>query len=200
MHVTAMRPERHPDAVPSVEPPASPFDHELEALGIPQRPAPRWHVAESRPGRCGTLARALGPLGVPYYRAMGRFRVVWSDGTPRWRPRPLFPGYVFILADDAGRQVCRRHHACLAVRDIPDQQRFREELASLDALMAVDEGIELGPAVRVGERVRVEHGPYRGAVGLVRRLGTRGRLYVELHTLGQSASVELDLAHIEPVR
>lgn len=182
MHVVALPPERHPDADPQSEPPADSL----------------WWLAESRPGRCKSLARDLSSRGVPCYRAVGRFSVVWADGGKRLVTRPLFPNYVFVLSDERGRAEASRSRHSRHVEAIADQQRFRSELASLDTLFSTPGELSLGPAVKVSGRCRVLSGHYEGAVGLVRRLGTRGRLYVELTVMGQAASVELDLSQVEP--
>jgi transcription antitermination factor NusG len=55
------------------------------------------------------------------------------------------------------------------------------------------------PYLQTGVRVRVRTGPLRGVEGVVEVKPRVDRLVLQVHALGQAASLEIDPAEVEPL-
>jgi transcription antitermination factor NusG len=157
-----------------------------------------WWLAQIQPLRETRVAQKLIAADVPCYLPRGVFHKARPDGR-RWkRVSPLFPGYLFVRAEPPLHKVVGDSREILVIRRIDDQARFLGELRSLDTVARSAVEVVLGPAIQTGTRVRVTDGVMAGTIGLVARLGTRNRLYVELSVMGQTVSTELDFSQVEP--
>ena len=115
-------------------------------------------------------------------------------------PRPLFPGYAFVLIVLQWHEVRRTRGVVRLVTDggvparVPDaviaelRARERNGLVQLPELRRF----------RAGDRVRVLHGPLIGLEGLVAGTRPSQRVEVLLGLLGRARAV-LPIADVEPV-
>ena len=115
-------------------------------------------------------------------------------------PRPLFPGYAFVLIVLQWHAVKRTPGVVRLVAyggvpaRVPDsviadlRRRERSGLVQLPELRRF----------RAGDRVRVAHGPLLGLEGLVAGIRAAERIEVLLGLLGQARAV-LPIAVVEPV-
>ena len=60
-------------------------------------------------------------------------------------------------------------------------------------------GVEPHAFLRVGQRVRVKHGPFAGWVGILARKRNETRLVVSIEQIMQCVAVDLDGADVEAV-
>ena len=74
-----------------------------------------------------------------------------------------------------------------------------DELAMLRACMARPNEVEPHPFLKVGQRVRVKHGPFAGWEGILTRKNNAARLVVSVEHLMRSVAVTLDGAEVEAV-
>lgn len=184
MLVRSCPPLRHPAADPSLPP---------EGDRI-------WWLVQTHPQQERMLAADLLRAGVPCYLPLGARSGVTPRGR-RWsRVGALFPCYLFALLDESRHPALDDSRRVAKVRRIEGQDRFRRELAALDAVCSAPGEVRLGPIIHAQSRVRIASGIYRGLEGVVRAMGNRDRVYVNLHEVGMSASVEFDLAQLEPAR
>jgi transcription antitermination factor NusG len=184
--VTACPPLRHPEADP----------------GLPPDPTTPWWLVQVHPLQERRLAEELIAAGVACYLPLGVFRKVRPTGRPWSRTSPLFPGYAFVRSDPRLHPALADSRRVARVRRIEDQARFVAELARLDAILVAPAELTLGPLIHAGTPVRVVGGSYSGLPdprGVVTRLASRNRVHVNLTTLGQSVSVELDRSQVEPL-
>lgn len=159
--------------------------------------APPWWVAHTRSRQEKALARHLLPLGVSFYLPQVEKRVRRS-GRTLTSYLPLFPGYVFFRGAPRERQLAIQSRLIVQVLEVLDQDLLAKELLQLHRLK--ESGAELVPyqALRPGDAVRVQEGPFQGYSGVVLRGQARLRLVVSITMLRQSVAVEFDRAVLTP--
>ena len=114
---------------------------------------------------------------------------------------PLFPGYLFVKTNlnpvehleilktiGAVRLLGNREGPVL----VPD-----ESIESLRIMTNLDTTVVTGNIIRKGEKVIVVEGPFAGLTGIFLRYKGKGRVVVNIDTLGQSAGVEISEEDIE---
>lgn len=144
------------------------------------------------------MAGALSALGVEPFLPLVSVRRRYGH-RKRESLVPLFPSYVFARClreeawrvHDAGR-VCQ-------VLEISDQGRLADEIEQIRRAIEADVCFDPHPYLGVGRRVRVRSGPLRGVEGVVELKRRPDRLVLQVHTLGQAASVEIDADELEPL-
>lgn len=154
-----------------------------------------WSAVHTRPRAEKALARRLRVAGVPFYlpqyerRYRQQRRLVKSQ-------LPLFPGYLFIHADDDQRLTTWNATQTASVIDVADQAAFRADLLAIREL--VESGAEIAPEDRLepGSRAEIVGGPFKGREGVVLRRGSQLRLVVAVDFLQKGASVEVETSDI----
>jgi transcription antitermination factor NusG len=159
----------------------------------------RWWVLYTLARQEKQLARRLLAREIPFYCPL----IVQRTRSPAGRKRrsyvPLFPGYVFLKADDELRQAAmttRCVSRCLPVADGPALARDLLQVRRL-----IHCGAPLTPEARLepGAKVRVKSGLLEGLEGVVIRRHGEQRLLVSVAFLQRGASVLLDDDRIEPI-
>lgn len=173
-------------------PPQWPADVSLETFDG------TWWVAHTKPRQEKSLAwDVLGSDGryfLPMYEITRRSR------GRRWPSvLPLFPGYVFLCGDGAGRLQAQKTNRIANLLEAPDQLRLVAELVAIQRLAT--SGLAMDPcrALRRGDVCRICSGPLAGLEGYVERRRGRTRFIVAVSILGQGAVVEIDAELLEPV-
>jgi transcriptional antiterminator RfaH len=169
------------------------FDNE-KLLRDPER---SWWVLYTRSRMEKELMRRLRGMEVPFYCPTYEKR----SRTPRGRLQksylPLFPNYVFLLADSTQRYAALTTN-CLS-RDIPvaNREELEIDLRQLQRLLL--SGVPLTPerCLEPGYRVRVRSGPLAGQEGIILQRRGDTRLLVAVRFLQQGASVQLDECELE---
>ena len=143
------------------------------------------------------LARAGFTIRLPRIRERCIVR-----GRRQYVLRPLFPGYLFIMIELQWHAAQTAPGVIRLVKDgdrpaqVPD--RVIEELRGREKNGA----IELpgpSPRLRLGGRVRVTGGPFRGHLGLVAGMAPRERVIVLLSLLGSQQRISLPEGDVEAV-
>jgi len=124
----------------------------------------------------------------------------WKDRVRRSKA-PLFPGYVFVHASNAERVPVLQtsgvvHIVSVAGKPAPLQEA---EIARLRACGTYASEIEPHPFLRVGQRVRVKHGPFAGWEGILLEKQNRKRLVITVEQIMKSVAVNLHGADVEPI-
>jgi transcription antitermination factor NusG len=116
---------------------------------------------------------------------------------------PVFPGYLFVKSDLGANEHLDILKTIGAVRLLGTKDGPvhvpAETIDSLKILVAVDGPIKTGNRLVQGERVLVVQGVFAGVVGTFTRYRGAGRVIINVDTLGQTASVEVDEEDVEPV-
>jgi transcription antitermination factor NusG len=166
--------------------PASLFTSSEEEV----RPGRAWCVLHTKPRQEKSLARQLAKDRIPYYlptisrRNLVRNRVLCSY-------IPLFPGYVFLLANSPER--LRSFETKCVVRSLPvaDQDRLWHDLGQVERLIA--SGAPVDPEARLvpGKLVEIRSGPLFGLKGKILREASGNRFVVQVDFIQRGASVLL---------
>jgi transcription antitermination factor NusG len=112
---------------------------------------------------------------------------------------PIFPGYLFLYADDEEHHVgvtCR-HAASLQV--VPDQVQFDADIRQVRKLIACGAAVTAEDKLAPGMAVEIKHGPLKGLSGTILSSVSGKRFVVVVNFLRQGASVMLDDAMLAKV-
>jgi len=133
---------------------------------------------------------------LPTYRRMSR----WSDRIRR-TDTPLFPGYVFVRVGEGERRRVLQTAGvvsivCRSGTPVPLSDTDIEKIRFCTANPAA---VEPHPYLRLGQRVRVKHGPFRGWEGVLVEKRNSTRLVLTVEQIMKSVSIDLSGADVEPL-
>ncbi len=133
---------------------------------------------------------------LPTYRRLSR----WSDRIRR-TDTPLFPGYVFVRVGEGERHRILQTAGVVSVvcrsgKPVPLSDADVEKLRFCTANPLA---IEPHPYLRVGQRVRVKHGPFLGWEGVLVEKKNSTRLVITVEQIMKSVSIDLHGADIEAI-
>ena len=133
---------------------------------------------------------------LPTYMRISR----WSDRLKRVLA-PLFPNYIFVHVSGEERlQVLQTAGVVRVVSVAGKPAELRDdEITMLRTCMARPNEVEPHPFLKVGQRVRVKHGPFAGWEGILTRKNNATRLVVSVEHLMRSVAVNFDDAEVEAV-
>jgi len=167
------------------------------------KPGPQpghWIAAYTRSRHESAVASQFQQKGLdallPTYRRLSR----WSDRIRRV-DAPLFPGYVFVRVG-AGEHLRVLQTGgvvsvvCRSGKPVPLSDA---EVDMLRICTANPATIEPHPYLRVGQRVRVKHGPFRGWEGVLIEKRNSTRLVLTVEQIMKSVSIDLSSADVEPL-
>ena len=160
-----------------------------------------WYALTIHPKHEHLAARGLRAQGFEVYLPLHRARRRWSDRT-KSLDMVLFPGYLFCRFVTADKL---RVMTSTAVRGIVRNGREpipvdNTEIESIRTLIASGRPIDMCPFLRVGEHVRISHGPFESVRGVIVRADDNWRVVVSVEALGCSVSVEVDAGQLLPDR
>src|SRR5262249_43246524 len=151
-----------------------------------------WWVAHTKPRTEKTLAHELRTLGIfqylPLYRRTTRSR---KTGRTSHSLMPVFAGYLFFNADEAGRLLALKTNRIVTLLPVADQTQLVRELRQVQQVLASDTDFDWQGRLETGDWARVLSGPLSGLEGVVVQRRTRWRLVLNVQLLGQSVSVEM---------
>jgi transcription antitermination factor NusG len=114
---------------------------------------------------------------------------------------PLFPGYLFCRSDRSNQHkvvtapwVVRIVSAGREPVPVPDT-----EIDTLQILVRTSESLQPWPYVHLGDRVLIQAGVFKGAVGQVLHIKGKLKLIVSINILQRSAAVELSSEVVTPL-
>jgi len=172
---------------------------ELDALARKAIPAAsegaEWVVAHTRP-RCEKKLVAFCRLHsihtyLPLLETEHRY------GARRRRfSKPLFPGYVFALAERRPAQLLSQNRYVANLLRTSRQDELVAQLRDIVKTLAAGRGLQVEEYFQSGTRVRIASGPLRGVEGIVLRRKGRTRVLVGVDLIRQAVSVEVDLADL----
>lgn len=168
------------------------YPHDLFAPhGTPAGDGRAWWVIHTKPRQEKSLARQLRKARVPFYLPLARRRHLLR-GRVLHAHLPLFPGYVFLLADREERGTSLATGRVANALSVPDQQGLWHDLRRIDRLLA--SGAPVTPEERLapGARVTIREGPLAGLEGCIVREASGRRFVVRVDFIQRGASVLLD--------
>jgi transcription antitermination factor NusG len=143
------------------------------------------------------LLRRLTAMKIPHYGPMIPKRYRAPNGRFRTSFIPLFPSYVFMLANEEERSAALTTNCISRCNPITEREQFVQELSQIYTVVGA--GVPLTPEARLepGNKVRVKSGPFAGYEGTVIRRHGKTRLLLSIKYLEQGVSMEMDEGVLE---
>jgi transcription antitermination factor NusG len=126
--------------------------------------------------------------------------VRWSDRLQRGLA-PLFPGYIFVHASHAERVCVLQTSGVVNIVSVGGRPcpLSAAEIEMVRRCGDKAHELEPHPYLRIGQRVRVTHGPFTGWEGILVQKKNSTRLVVSVEQIMRSVSVDLAGADVEAV-
>ena len=150
-----------------------------------------WCVMHTRPRQEKSLARALHKAEISFYLPL-IVRHLRFRGRSMKSFRPLFDGYVFVLADNDERVAALSTGHVAQILDVVEQDRLTHDLRRIAQLIASGAAITPEDRFGPGTRVIVRSGPFEGLTGTIIREASKRRFIVQVDFLQKGASALLD--------
>jgi transcriptional antiterminator RfaH len=167
----------------------------LDVVAPPMLPDNEWYVLHTRPRQEKALARQLLEHQTPFYlptvprRLRLRGRTLTSFV-------PLFPGYLFLLADRDQRVTALTTNRVVRTLPVGNQDNLWRDLRQVHQLIAT--GAPITPEDRLvpGAIVEITAGPLAGLKGKIIKSASHRRFVVEVDFIQRGASVLLDVHYL----
>src|ERR1043165_9526892 len=136
-----------------------------------------WWVLHTKPRQEKSLARQLHAEKVPFYlpltphRLRSRNRMVTSY-------IPLFPSYLFLLADQQERVTALATSRVVNSICVTDQEQLVRDLAQVFRLLNTGASVTAEERMVPGAVVEIQHGPLAGLRGVIVQEASRKRFVV----------------------
>ncbi|MEI7450985.1 MAG: transcription termination/antitermination NusG family protein [Desulfomonile sp.] len=105
---------------------------------------------------------------------------------------PIFRGYLCFALEREQHNLLYDTKKLVRIIKVTDQERFVQELQSVDKALRSDQNLTLRPGLVPGARVMILSGPLQGAEGVVVRRRRETQLAVSVTMFNQSVLVKLD--------
>src|SRR5579871_571160 len=151
-----------------------------------------WRALQIWPNHEATITQHLHLLGVESYYPARQNQSRWARHNPgRYKPVPLFPGYLFARFEYSERVSVLRLPWVKLVGDetavIP-----AVEIESIRQLVNSKLGLFTHYSLEPGRKVRIACGPLTGIEGVVVEHKGQERILVSVELISRALSVELD--------
>ena len=159
-----------------------------------------WFALRVKPNYEKRVATALRGKGFEELLPLYRSKRQWSDRV-KVMDLPLFPGYLFCRLDLASRLPLVTTPGFLYIVGVGKNPQPVDEAEILAVRSVMRSGVPVTPwpSLVVGQKVRLQHGPLRGLVGVLTKIANQQRMYVSVTLLKRSISVEVAPDWIQPV-
>ena len=157
-----------------------------------------WFAAYTKSRHEAMVARQLSAKTVPFLLPTYLRTVRWSDRLQRG-PAPLFPGYVFVHASSEERVRVLQTSGVVNIVSVAGKPcpLSSAEIEMVRRCADTAHELEPHPFLRIGQRVRVKHGPFTGWEGILIQKKNSTRLVVSVEQIMRSVSVDLAGADVE---
>jgi transcriptional antiterminator RfaH len=155
----------------------------------------KWYVIYTKPKQEDRVEESLTRASVEVFNPKLR-RKKPSRSKYNRITRPLFPNYLFAKFDPS-----RQYHMIKYMRGVSSIVGNRgspwpvsEEMIDIIKSRMNDEGlIVINPDIKVGDRVEITEGPFRGFIGIFEReMKDSERIIVLLNTIEYRASIDIE--------
>ncbi len=174
--------------------PAEPylFPDDLFTSAVATAEGPQsWWVLHTRPRAEKSLSRSCLARNIPFFLPLCE-RHSRSRGRTLTAHVPLFPGYVFLLADEGARVEALTTNLVVNCLRVADQSELHSDLANVYRLMKAEIPVAPEEHLPPGTPVQIIAGPLAGLQGKVIQKGKQFRFVVEVRFLQQGARVDLE--------
>jgi transcription antitermination factor NusG len=165
--------------------------------------APRlpWFAVRVRSRYENVVASLLGGKGYEWFLPTYSCRRQWSDRIKEVT-LPLFSGYLFCRFNPRDRDAVLKTPRLYSIVGIAQNPVPIDEVEIAAVRTLVSSGVSSRPwpYVRIGHRVRIEHGALRGLEGILQSFKGRHRIVVSVSLLQRSVAAEMDGAWVVPIQ
>ena len=158
----------------------------------------RWWVLRTPPRAEKTLSRTCLSRGLPFFLPLCQRRTR-SRGRTLTSHVPLFPGYLFLFADDEARVEALTTNLVVNCLPVSDQAELHADLSGIHRLMTAEMPVAQEERLSPGTLVEIVRGPLAGLQGKVIEQGKNLRFVVEVHFLQKGAWVKIEGWMLEKV-
>lgn len=163
-------------------------------------PVHPWYAVRVKSNQEQLVRTALEGHGYTTFLPTYRSRRRWSDRVKEVQ-LPLFPGYVFCRFDFQQRLPILKIGGVVEVvtagktaLPVPDHEIEAVRLIVQSKLQA-----QPWPFLRIGERVRIQHGPLEGLEGFLLNIRKNLNVVVSVEMLQRSVAVEIEGDWVKPL-
>lgn len=134
---------------------------------------------------------------IPYTQRQRRYRGAWHT-----EQHPLFPGYVFLVSDNAEELFFKLKRVPGLTKILGTGWEFvpltEEEVDLLQRLGGEKQIVETSIGVIENDRIIVSRGPLIGMEGLIKKIDRHKRLaWLEVEMMGRTMEVQVGLEVVE---
>lgn len=161
---------------------------------------PNWHALFVRCNQEKRVAGRLEATGVEHFLPCYRSERRWTQRRVTLEI-PLFPGYLFVkvpLRDRMKVLTVQNVVALVGARNAPSV--IPEDEIAWIRRSAEQAGVEPHPRLEPGERIIITRGALEGLQGILLRAQNRTRVLVNVDSIAQAFTVNIDLADIRYLR
>ena len=150
-----------------------------------------WYVLHTRSRQEKVVADDLAAMGIGHFLPLVR-QVRYYGNRKAWAELPLFPGYVFLRGDIDHAYEADRTKRIVSIIKVGQQEKLDWELRNLHLALFAKAPLTPFAYLKVGVRVEVRSGPFRGLQGMIEGRTPKDRLLLQVDILGQAVSLEID--------
>lgn len=163
-------------------------------------PSP-WFALLTHPKHEHAAARGLRLQGFETYLPVHDIKRRWSDRV-KVVHSVLFPGYVFCRFSKRDKLRAMTSPSIRSIVSVGREPAPVDdtEIEAIQAVIASGRPVDLCPYLRIGQQVRITHGPFTSVRGMIVRAQDNWRVVVSVEALGCSISVEVDAGDVLPDR
>jgi len=161
----------------------------------------RWFAVTVHHQHEKALAQHLADIGLESFLPLYRTRRIWSDRVKELE-LPLFPRYVFARFAFRNRANVLRIPGVRGIVGFGKETAYisETEIAALKAMVSSGLPVQPWPYLKIGDWVRITHGPLRGLEGILVRQKDSWRVVVSVHLLQRSVAAEVSRLVITPAK
>lgn len=157
-----------------------------------------WYVLYLRPRCEKRVADYCRANGVSHFLPLRRETKIYQRRKVTV-DKPLFAGYFFAGFDADERQELLQTDYVLRILTPLRQRPFLHQLAQIRKALRVDPTLGAESAIQRGQTVRITGGPFMGIEGVVTIIKGNATVSLNIEMIGQSVTVVVDRAYLEPV-
>lgn len=163
--------------------------------------AMRWFAGQLKPNGLAQAELNLARQGVETFCPWS-YEACRRNGLMTDRPRPLFPGYIFLRLDPEAGPWRAINATRGLTRLVQTDPRAPTPLpaALIDGLKARCDAqgrLEVGPSLAPGDRVRVIAGPFADLVTKIETIGEDARIRVLFDLMNRKVATDLDPRYVQ---
>jgi transcriptional antiterminator RfaH len=162
----------------------------------------KWYPIYTRSKAEKKVYEELFKKGIECYLPLKKVEKQWSD-RKKIIEEPLLKSYLFIYIS------AQEHAEVLKTYGVARFIYFSGKIASmptkqiedLKLLLATDSELELiEQDIKIGQKVLVKAGPFKGIIGELVSLNSKKSLILRLENLGLALNIKTSMAFIEPMK